>query len=85
MCLAVPGQVIGLVEGNDQLAHVDVLGTVRTVNVGILASRPGPGDWLIIHSGFALEKVSAAGAESALGALRLLGLGEETAQKQPGG
>jgi hydrogenase assembly chaperone HypC/HupF len=73
------------VEGNDQLARVDVLGTVRTVNIGILGSPPEPGDWLIIHSGFALERVGADEAESALSSLRLLGLGEEPVQTQPGG
>lgn len=76
MCLAIPGQVIELVDGtNGQLALVDVLGTRRNINVGLLEDDQTavPGDWILIHMGFALSIVDEAEAARALGGLELLG------------
>ena len=36
MCLAIPGQVVELVDEPNRLARVDVAGVVRNVNVGLL-------------------------------------------------
>lgn len=60
MCLAIPGQVIEVVDGANRLAKVDVAGVRRTVNIGLLdgeGESAGPGDWVLIHVGFALSKV----------------------------
>jgi len=60
MCLAIPGQVIEFVDPANQLAKVDVVGVRRTVNLGLLAMEEGgvgPGDWVLIHVGFAISKV----------------------------
>jgi len=60
MCLAIPGQVVELVDEVHRLAIVDVAGVRRTVNVGLLdvdGSGVGPGDWVLIHVGFAISKV----------------------------
>ncbi|MDQ0032122.1 HypC/HybG/HupF family hydrogenase formation chaperone [Arthrobacter bambusae] len=75
MCLGIPGQVIELLEGyGNQLALVDVAGVHRKINVGLLDDGPlEPGTWVLIHMGFALERVDAAGAEQALGGLELMG------------
>jgi len=60
MCLAIPGQVIEIVDETNRLAKVDVAGVHRNVNVGLL-DEDGvgvqPGDWVLIHVGFALSKV----------------------------
>jgi hydrogenase expression/formation protein HypC len=79
MCLGIPGRVVALVDGyHDQIALVDVSGEQRRVNVGLLDDEPArPGDWVIIHLGFAVQKTDEAGAEAALAGLRLLGRGEE--------
>ena len=63
MCLGIPGQVIGLVEGyGGQLALVDVAGVQRKINIGLLDDGPlPPGSWVLIHMGFALERVDAEG------------------------
>ncbi len=78
MCLGIPGRVVQKVDGYDgQLALVDVLGEQRTVNVGMLEDTElQPGDWVIIHMGFAVEKTDEAGAGDALAGLELLGRGE---------
>lgn len=85
MCLGIPGHVISMVEGyHDQIALVDVSGARRTVNVGMLEDDPvHPGDWVIIHMGFAVEKTDAAGAATAMHGLRLLGSGEQSSGEQP--
>ena len=60
MCLAIPGQVVEVVDELNRLAKVDVAGVRRTVNVGLLDGEDGgvgPGDWVLIHVGFALSKV----------------------------
>jgi hydrogenase expression/formation protein HypC len=80
MCLGIPGRVRELVAGyHDQVALVEVSGAARKVNVGLLADDPArPGDWVIIHMGFAVEKTDEAGAQAALAGLRLLGSGDRS-------
>jgi hydrogenase expression/formation protein HypC len=75
MCLGIPGQVVELVEGYDgQLAVVDVQGARRRINVGMLEDEPpSPGDWVLIHMGFALERVDETEAHEALAGLELMG------------
>ena len=78
MCLAIPGQILEIVDQDKRLASVDVAGVRRNVNVGLLDSEPGGigvGDWVLIHVGFALSKVD---EEEALETRRLLeGMGED--------
>jgi hydrogenase expression/formation protein HypC len=60
MCLAIPGQIVEVVDDERRLALVDVAGVRRTVNVGLLdvdGSGVGPGDWVLIHVGFAISQV----------------------------
>ena len=79
MCLGIPGQVVRMLEGyNDQVALVDVVGEQRKVNVGMLPEETfAPGDWVIIHMGFVVEKTDEAGAEEAMAGLKLMGSGSE--------
>ena len=68
-CLAIPGQVIELVDEANRLAQVDVAGVRRNVNVGLLDGDDGgakPGDWVLIHVGFALSKVDEEEAHATL-------------------
>ncbi|WP_039799237.1 HypC/HybG/HupF family hydrogenase formation chaperone [Nocardia araoensis] len=78
MCLGIPGRVLAIPDGyHGQIALVDVSGEQRKVNIGLLEDDPArPGDWVIIHMGFAVEKTDAAGAEAALHGLRLLQRGD---------
>jgi hydrogenase expression/formation protein HypC len=82
MCLAIPGQVIEFVDEPNRLARVDVAGVIRTVNVGLLDNdghAAAPGDWVLIHVGFALSKVD---EDEALATLRLLqGMGADYEQE----
>ncbi|MFD0364818.1 HypC/HybG/HupF family hydrogenase formation chaperone [Nocardia sp. GCM10030253] len=80
MCLGIPGRVVEILDGyHNQIALVDVSGEKRKVNIGLLEDDPAqPGDWVIIHMGFVIEKTDEAGAARALAGLRLLGSGDET-------
>jgi hydrogenase expression/formation protein HypC len=75
MCLAIPGEVVELLPGNDdQLAMVEVVGVRRRINVGLLEGEPlRPGDWVLIHVGFAMSKVDEQEAAEALRMLELMG------------
>lgn len=55
-------------------ATVDVTGVRRRVNVDLLVDQPlGEGDWVLIHVGFAMSKISAEQAEEQLRLLAMLG------------
>lgn len=85
MCLGIPGRVVRLVDGfGGHLALVDVESVVREVNVGMLEAPPAPGDWLLIHLGFAMEVIDAAKAEQAMQGLELMGRPRDAAP-EPGG
>lgn len=78
MCLAIPGQIIELVDPATQIARVDVGGVRRNVNVGLLADEGiGPGDWVLIHVGFAISRIDAAEAEATRQLLEAMGAAYE--------
>jgi hydrogenase expression/formation protein HypC len=77
MCLAIPGQVVEVLDPANQIAKVDVVGVRRNVNVGLLTDDDGggvgPGDWVLIHVGFALSKVDEDEAQATLSLLQQMG------------
>jgi hydrogenase expression/formation protein HypC len=82
MCLAIPGRVMEITDEANRLALVDVAGVRRTVNVGLLdadGTAAVPGDWVLIHVGFALSKVDEAEAAATLSLLQ--GMGQDFEQE----
>jgi hydrogenase expression/formation protein HypC len=74
VCLAIPGQVVELVPEQPALVKVDVGGVRRNVNVGLFEpGEIGLGDWVLIHVGFALSRVSESEARDQLRMLAALG------------
>jgi hydrogenase expression/formation protein HypC len=75
MCLAIPGQVVEIVDAENRLARVDVAGVRRNVNIGLLDGDGGvgAGDWVLIHVGFALSKVDEDEAHATLRLLQEMG------------
>jgi hydrogenase expression/formation protein HypC len=77
VCLAIPGQVVEIVDEANRLAMVDVAGVRRRVNIGLLdadgAAGAVPGDWVLIHVGFAISKVDESEAEATLKLLEGMG------------
>ena len=58
MCLAIPGQIRELPGGDSHLAVVEISKVRRKVNVDLLeGERLAPGDWVLIHVGFAISQV----------------------------
>ncbi|MGH3940508.1 MAG: HypC/HybG/HupF family hydrogenase formation chaperone [Pseudonocardiaceae bacterium] len=75
MCLGIPGEVIELMPEHPDLARVDVSGVKRAINIGLLTDDPPvPGDWILIHVGFALSKIDEQEAKAAMDFL--VGIGQ---------
>ncbi|MGH3344282.1 MAG: HypC/HybG/HupF family hydrogenase formation chaperone [Carbonactinosporaceae bacterium] len=74
MCLGIPGEVVEILEDRPDLARVDVSGVRRAINIGLLEGEDvGPGDWILIHVGFALSKIDEDEARSAMEFLEGIG------------
>ncbi len=74
MCLAIPAQVSELLDDGKHLALVDILGVRRKVSIDLLADDPPVvGDWVLVHVGFAMSKISPEQADDQLHLLSLLG------------
>lgn len=73
MCLAIPGQIAKFEDGGS-FATVEVTGVRRRVNVDLLIDQMlEEGDWVLIHVGFAMSKISAEQATEQLRLLTMLG------------
>ena len=73
MCLAIPGKIVELV-ADFPLGVVDVTGVRRRVDLGLLQDDPPQvGDWVLIHVGFAMSRISEREAEDQMRTLRILG------------
>jgi hydrogenase expression/formation protein HypC len=74
MCLGIPGEVIEILDDRPDLAKVDVSGVRRAINIGLLENEKlEPGDWVLIHVGFAMSKIDEEEARRALEGLQLMG------------
>jgi hydrogenase expression/formation protein HypC len=76
MCLAIPGQVVEMVDEQNRLATVEVAGVRRTVSIGLLdvdGTSAQTGDWVLIHVGFALSKIDEQEARATLRLLEEMG------------
>lgn len=73
MCLAIPGRIESI-DTESRLATTDVMGVRRKVNIDLLRQDPPTeGDWVLIHVGFAMSKISAEQAEEQTRVLEMLG------------
>ncbi len=67
MCLGVPGEIVELNADLPEFAEAEVNGVRRAINIGLL--EPGtlmPGDWVLIHLGFAMSKIDESDAKATL-------------------
>lgn len=84
MCLAIPGRITDLVE-DDHFALVEVSGVRRKVNVDLLAHEGlARDDWVLIHVGFAMSKISAEQAAEQMQLLTMLGEAGEALEEVAG-
>ena len=74
MCLGIPGEVVELDLERPDLAKVSVSGVRRLINIALLADDPPkPGEWVLIHVGFALSKIDEHEAAAAMAFLESIG------------
>lgn len=74
MCLGIPGQIVAIVDDANSIAKVEVSGVKRNVNIALV--RPdgiGPGDWVLIHVGFAMSKIDEHEAQETIRVLQHMG------------
>ena len=73
MCLGIPGRIIDRSVDHPDLARVDVEGVVRDINLALLEDDPPqPGEWILIHLGFALERMTEEEAQEAFATAAML-------------
>lgn len=85
MCLAIPAQISAVADDDRGTATVDILGVRRKVNLQLLSDNPpGVGDWVLVHVGFAMSRISQRQAAEQLETLRQLGEAA-LAQEEMGG
>jgi len=73
MCLAIPGEIVTVrTENGLRMADVSFAGIVREVCLQCL-TEAAPGDFVLVHVGFAISKVDREEAERAYRALDLMG------------
>ena len=85
MCLAIPGKDRQIDAQNAHQALVDVVGVRRKVDLGLLQDEPPvPGDWVLIHVGFAMSKISEVDALDQMRTLTMLGEAEAAMQEVRG-
>ena len=74
MCLGIPGQIVAIDPDNDDFATVEVSGVMRRVNIALLEKGSvGPGEWVLIHVGFAMARMDEDEAKASLTFLESLG------------
>ena len=67
MCLGIPGQIVEFVDEVNHIAKVEVSGVKRNVNVAVVRHEGiAPGDWVLIHVGFAMSKIDEREAQETL-------------------
>jgi hydrogenase expression/formation protein HypC len=85
MCLAIPGRIVDISPDQPNMAVVEVVGVRRNVDLGFLQHNPPvAGDWVLIHVGFAMSKISEDDALDRMRILRMLGEPEAAMQEVKG-
>ena len=85
MCLAIPGKIVELVAGQNCVGTVEVTGVRRRVQLGLLEDdMPKVGEWVLIHVGFAMSKISEQDAMEQIRLLRALGETEQIMEEVRG-
>jgi hydrogenase expression/formation protein HypC len=85
MCLAIPSRVVEVDEVS-KTAIVETFGVKRKVSTMLLNEPLKEGDWVLVHVGFAMEKVDEEEANKTLELFKQLfpeELGEEVNQGEP--
>ncbi|CAO3455896.1 HypC/HybG/HupF family hydrogenase formation chaperone [Azospirillum sp.] len=82
MCLGVPARILAVADAGRMTVLAEMLGEEREVNLSCLAGPDEPpaawiGDWVLVHLGFALSRITEADALTTLDMLRQLDEAED--------
>lgn len=70
MCLGIPGKILSIYEDHGtKMAKIDFGGVSQEACIEVIPDAK-PGDWTIVHAGFALNKLSEKEARETLDILR---------------
>lgn len=70
MCLGIPGKILSIYENHGtKMAKIDFGGVSREVCIEVIPEAK-PGDWTIVHAGFALNLLSEEEAQETLDILK---------------
>jgi len=69
MCLAIPGEIVKI---DDGVATVRIGEALRKASLMLLSEQPNPGDYVIVHAGFALNVVDPDEARESIRLIREL-------------
>lgn len=73
MCLGIPGQIVDLTHAAEHRGTAEVSGVRREINVGLVLGDEGGlsvGDWVLIHVGYAMARISEDEAAETLAFMR---------------
>jgi hydrogenase expression/formation protein HypC len=85
MCLAIPGKIIEFADESKHIATVDFSGVRRSVNIDLVRELGiEVGDWVLIHVGFALSKISEEQAAEQIELLNMLGEAQTSIEEMRG-
>lgn len=74
MCLAIPGKIIEFIDLENSIAKVEIGGVKRNINTALLdPTEIKVGDYVLIHVGFAMNKIDEQQAQETLRLLQELG------------
>jgi hydrogenase expression/formation protein HypC len=76
MCLGIPGRLVEIIDEEQHRGMADIDGVRREINIGLVLGEAGGikvGDWVLIHVGFAMSKISEEGAAEQNRLLAMLG------------
>lgn len=71
MCLGVPGQILDVAESPLRMGRVAFGATIKEVSLACVPEA-GPGAWVIVHAGLALDQLDEAEAKLMLESLNAL-------------
>jgi hydrogenase expression/formation protein HypC len=73
MCLGIPARLVEIVDPETRVAKAEIGGVRRTVSCALLEGEPRVGEWVLVHVGFALDRIDEAEAAETLRLLAEMG------------
>ncbi|MEM9542171.1 MAG: HypC/HybG/HupF family hydrogenase formation chaperone [Cyanobacteria bacterium P01_E01_bin.42] len=88
MCLGIPGQITQITDSAQKLALVDICGVRRSVNIACIVDEAHPidrcvGDWVLVHVGFAMNRIDEQEAKLTLELLAEMAEVHEALERSP--